>query len=75
MRIALTSGLTGRQVADDLGVGVSTLNQWITGHRDTDLVSKEDLDLAKENDRLRREVRLLKEERKILKKASSSSQA
>ena len=62
MRIALTSGLTGRQVADDLGVGMSTLNQWITVHRDTDVVSKEDLDLAKENDRLRREIRLLKEE-------------
>ena len=58
----MTSGLTGRQVADDLGVGMSTLNQWITVHRDTDLVSKEDLDLAKENDRLRREIRLLKEE-------------
>ena len=70
MRIALTSGLTGRQVADDLGVGMSTLNQWITGHRDTDLVSKEDLDLAKENERLRREIRLLKDERKILKKAT-----
>ena len=62
-------------MADDLGVGMSTLNQWITGHRDTDVVSKEDLDLAKENDRLRREVRLLKEERKILKKAPSSLQA
>ena len=47
VRIALTSGLTRRQVADDLGVGMSTLNQWITAHRDTDVVSKEDLDLAK----------------------------
>ena len=71
----MTSGLTGRQVADDLGVGMSTLNQWITVLRDTDVVSKEDLDLAKENDRLRREFRLLKEERKILKKAPSSLQA
>ena len=62
-------------MADDLGVGMSTLNQWITVLRDTDVVSKEDLDLAKENDRLRREVRLLKEERKILKKAPSYSQA
>jgi transposase len=26
MRIALTSGLTRKQVADDLGVGMSTLN-------------------------------------------------
>ena len=75
VRIALTSGLTGRQVADDLGVGMSTLNQWITVLRDTDVVSKEDLDLANENDRLRREFRLLKEERKILKKAPSSLQA
>jgi len=70
VRIALTSGLTGRQVADDLGVGMSTLNQWITVYRDTDVVSKEDLDLAKENDRLWREIRLLKEEREILKKAT-----
>ena len=70
VRIALTSGLTRRQVADDLGVGMSTLNKWITAHRDTDVVSKEDSDLAKENDRLRRENRLLKEEREILKKAT-----
>ena len=70
VRIALTSGLTRKQVADDLGVGMSTLNKWITAHRDTDVVSKEDLSLAKENDRLRREIRLLKEEREILKKAT-----
>ena len=62
MRIALTSELTRKQVADDLGVGMWTLNKWITVHRDTDVVSKEDLDLAQENDRLRREIRLLKEE-------------
>ena len=70
VRIALTSGLTRKQVADDLGVGKSTLNKWITAHRDTDVVSKEDLDLAKENNRLRREIRLLKEEREIPKKAT-----
>ncbi|SOH95520.1 transposase [Monaibacterium marinum] len=70
VRIALTSGLTRRQVADDLGVGMSPLNKWITAHRDTDVVSKEDLELAKENDRLRREIRLLNEEREILKRAT-----
>ena len=70
VRIALTSGLTRKQVADDLGVGMSTLNKWITQHRDMDVVSQEDLDLAKENDRLRREIKLLKEERDILKKAT-----
>ena len=70
VRIALTSGLTGKQVADDLGVGMSTLKKWITVYRDTDVVSKEDLDLAQENERLRREIRLLKEEREIFKKAT-----
>ena len=70
MRIALTSGLTRKQVADDLGVGMSTLNKWIMAYRDTDVVSKEDLDLAEENERLRPEIQLLKEEREILKKAT-----
>ena len=70
VRIALTSGLTRRQVADDLGVGLSTLNKWVTLHRDTDVVPQEDRDLAAENERLRRENRLLKEEREILKKAT-----
>lgn len=40
-RIALTSGLTRKQVADDLGVGMFALNKWITAHRDNDVVSKE----------------------------------
>jgi transposase len=75
VRIALTSGLTRKQVADDLGVGMSTLNKWITTHRDTDVMSKEDLGLAQENDRLRRENRILKEERDILKNRHGSQPA
>ena len=39
VRIALTIGLTRKQVASDLGVGMSTLNKWITAYRDTDAVS------------------------------------
>lgn len=70
VRIALTSGLTRKQVASDLGVGMSTLNKWITAHRDTGVVSKEDQYLARENERLRRENRVLREERDILKKAT-----
>ena len=54
-------GLTCKQIASDLGVGLSTLNKWITSHRDTDVVSKEDLSLAQENERLRRENRILKD--------------
>ena len=70
VRIALTSGLTRKQVASDLGIGLSTLNKWVTAHRDTEVVSNKDLDLARENERLRRENRILKEEREILKKAT-----
>ena len=70
VRIALTSGLSRKQVAADLGVGLSTLNKWVTAHRYTEVVSDKDLDLARENDRLRRENRILKEEREILKKAT-----
>ena len=33
VRIALTSGLTRKQVADDLGVGMSTLNKWLRDPR------------------------------------------
>jgi transposase len=68
VRIALSSGLTRKQVAHDLGIGMSTLNKWITAHRDTGVVSKEDLSLAQENDQLRRETplpgRLLRSKRR-----------
>jgi len=70
VRIALTSGLTRRQVAADLGVGFSTLSKWIQLGRRDEILSAPQEDLAKENDRLRREVRLLKEERDLLKKAT-----
>ena len=46
VRIALTSWLARKQVADDPGVGMSMLNKWITAHRDTDMISKKDLNLA-----------------------------
>ena len=75
VRIALTSGLTRRQVADDPGVGMSTLDKWITAYRDADVLLKEDLGLAKENDRLRRGNRLLKAEREILKRPPRSLRA
>ena len=33
VRIALTSGLSRRQVASDLGIGLSTLNKWVKALR------------------------------------------
>jgi len=35
VRIALPCGLSRKQIADDLGVGMSTLNKWITAHPQT----------------------------------------
>mgnify|MGYP001333206955 CR=1 FL=1 len=60
VRIALISELAYKQVVDDLGVGMSMLNKRITTHRDTHLVSKEDLSLTKEIDLLRGENRIVK---------------
>ena len=70
VRIATSSGLTRPKLASDLGVGLSTLNKWVQKHRHDDLMSGPHDDVEKENARLRREVRLLKEEREVLKKAA-----
>jgi transposase len=48
VRIAPTSGLSRRQVADDLGRGFSTLNKWVSAHRNMDVISAEDCELAQE---------------------------
>jgi transposase len=48
VRIAPTSGLSRRQVADDLGRGFSTLNKWVSAHRNMDVISAEDFELAQE---------------------------
>lgn len=50
---AVRIALTRRHVASDLGVGLSTLNKWVTAHRDTDVVSAKQLDRARENGKLR----------------------
>ncbi len=70
VRIALSSGLPRDRVASDLGVGTSTLHKWISQYRPSDLNAAPQADLARENERLRLENRVLKEERDILKKAT-----
>ncbi len=67
VRIATTIGLTRPQVSSDLGVGLSTLNKWVQKHQHADLMSGPQEDVEKENTRLRKEVRLLREEREVLK--------
>lgn len=70
VRIALTSGLPGKQVASDLGVGFSTLNRWIQADQRNPEKPTAQTDMERELAELRRENRLLREEREVLKKAT-----
>ena len=79
VRMALSSGLSRKRLAADLGVGFSTLSAWIHKYRSEVEGSPASMHdggpadaaaLAKENERLRIENRHLKEEREILKKAT-----
>lgn len=74
VRLALTSGRTRRSVAEDLGVGLSTLTRWIGRSRDQKpdpSPGAEQADLAAELKRLRRENEILRQERDILKRATA----
>ena len=78
VRMALSSGVSRRQLAADLGVGFSTLSKWVRQsrkvHKQPIPPSSVDISdaaaLARENDRLRKELALVREEREILKKAT-----
>lgn len=52
--------------AADLSAG-RAFEKWGSAHRDTDEASKEDLNLAQENDLLRRDDRILKKAGAIIK--------
>jgi transposase len=70
VRLALSGGRPLRAVAEDLGIGYSTLGTWITAHRDAELRSGPHADVSKELARLRRENEILRQERDFLKKAA-----
>jgi len=72
VQLAETSGRTQREIAADLGVGLSALARWI-GHRRGRRIEVPDevpqADMAAEFTRLRRENGILRLEREILKRA------
>jgi transposase len=74
IRLARTSGKSHRQIAQDLGMTSETLRLWLKqvdldeGKRQDGLTSEEQEELR----RLRRENRILREEREILKKVAMS---
>ena len=74
VRLVETSGRTQREIADDLGVGLSTLVRWIGRSRDRQIdhpPKDRQEDMAAELKRLKRENEILRQERDILKKATA----
>jgi len=71
VRILATSGRTIRAVADDLGIGTSSLSAWKRKIDRADLMAGPHDDVEKELARLRREIELLRAERDLLKKATA----
>jgi transposase len=73
IRLVQDGGLSRRQVARELGISTETLRQWLkqadidAGVRHDGLTTEE----TEEVRRLRREVKLLREEREILVKAAA----
>lgn len=70
-RLALASGRTRREIAEDLDIGLSTLTRWLGQERDASAPSEVPVDLHAELKRLRRENAVLKQERDIPRKAAA----
>src|SRR5690348_12797766 len=73
VRLAQTSGRTQREIAGDLGIGLSTLVRWIGRSREGRAVdpATAESEVTAELKRLRRENEILRQERDILKKATA----
>ena len=74
VRLVRASGRTQREIAEDLGVGLSTLVRWIGRSRDRAAEGAggpAETDTAAELKRLRRENEILRQERDILKRATA----
>ena len=72
VRLVRTSGKTLKEIAADLGVSTESLRKWVR-QADIDAGRRDGLTTAEREElqRLRRENRLLREEREILKKAAA----
>ncbi len=73
VRLVATSGRTQREIAEDLGVELSTLVRWISHSRDRMAETPDkapQADMATELKRLRPKNEILRQERDILKRAT-----
>ena len=71
VRLVLDQGLAPGQAARDLGVGQSTLDNWVRAAREAQQPGALTVDEKAELKRLRRENSVLRMERDILKKATA----
>jgi transposase len=74
VRLVRTSGRSQREIAEDLGISLSTLVRWISRGRDRQMDEPDrsgQEDVATELKRLRRENEILRQERDILKRATA----
>jgi transposase len=71
VRLTQTGSWTIKQVADDLGIGLSTLTRWKRKYHEADLLAGPHDDVEKELARLRKENKLLRQERDLLKNATA----
>ena len=74
VRLVETSGRTQREIAEDLGIGLSTLRRWLDKRRERAMEAPppdRQEDFAAELKRLRRENEILRQEREILKRAAT----
>ncbi len=69
VRIALTSGLTRRQVASDLGIGLSAPGKGVRAVPEEAKVPAQDTGLLRENERLCKENRILGDLSRIRKQS------
>ena len=68
VRIAVTKGLTRRQVASDLDMDVATLNTWIKGAQDHEDTFLPEAGLVRKVDRRRKENAVVTQGCEFLKK-------
>jgi transposase len=73
VHLVQTSGRTQREIAGELGIGLSTLVRWVGRSRDWRAVdpAAAGSEVTAELKRLRRENEILRQERDILKKATA----
>lgn len=71
VRLVIEQGMTVVQVAKDLDIGQASLYEWTRGAREEGTVTPLNEDVEAENKRLKKRIKILEEEREILKKATA----